>query len=293
MSQLGTGYRDHINDGSLLCQRPALGSNLSRLLEHPLVPRPRSQPRCERCVSPSRALLAAALCRQPSPAGPAPQADTGRQRRKGLHWKQLRHKLRSLIAHASLPQPEQQQLRRRRVTSLHPFHPRKGPKCAPGIVGFPRHWPTGVQPPPSPASANLKILIPHQPWAAPTERFSFCCSACIHHSKSEISCRLMVFWLLSQSLPGPGRRMRCYGSVQSQPNNNHSPTVLPVHTQNTCPKHSLFIPRQTQELFFKAVNAVGITLFLSGAPSIRQFKTEAPASRPFMSLAIVAIVISY
>lgn len=69
MSQLGTGYRDHINDGSLLCQRPALGSNLSRLLEHPLVPRPRSQPRCERCVSPSRARLAAALCRQPSPAG--------------------------------------------------------------------------------------------------------------------------------------------------------------------------------------------------------------------------------
>lgn len=72
MSQLGTGYRDHINDGSLLCQRPALGSNLSRLLEHPLVPRPRSQPRavCQPQPCPARCCpLPAAPPRRPGPAG--------------------------------------------------------------------------------------------------------------------------------------------------------------------------------------------------------------------------------
>lgn len=148
----------------------------------------------------------------------------------------------------------------------------QGCQPAPGIVGFPWRWlPIHIQAPFSKASANLKILIPHQPWAASTERKSFCCSACIHHFKNGISSGLRVFWLLSQSLPGPGKRMWHHGSVQSQPNNNHSPTALPVHIWNTCPKHfTLYTKAKTK--IFKAVNAAGITLFLSHALSIRQFK---------------------
>lgn len=128
-----------------------------------------------------------------------------------------------------------------------PFCHRKGPRCARGLqasLGAPC---TG-----SPATFRLSPQKPLQTWKAlfliisellcpvffmpnsSHQEFLLLCSQ--HCSKSQIPSRLGVFSLLFQHLPGLEKKTCQDGSTYTQLNKNRSPTALPVHTQNTCPK---------------------------------------------------------
>lgn len=170
-----------------------------------------------------------------------------RKHQKCLFWKQLGRKLKSLIfSRSSESQAGGSSGDAVRLPTL-PFPSEKRTerfRWALGIAGFPLHR--------LPLTFRFCPQKPLQTWKAlfltvsellcpvffmPTPHTkTFCCSVCSHRSKNQIPSRLGVFPLLFRHFPGPGKRMWPYGSGETQLNNNHSPTALPVHTQNTCPK---------------------------------------------------------
>lgn len=272
------------SDQCWLCAHAAHGLRRCPLSE--AVPADRGGARCPRRCSQGRHCPRVRQAR-PGPARSLlpPGGTSAHRAPAGGHGRNtLRPFLRTATAQAEITDlhsilPKSEQLRRRRVTAhFTPSIPEKDRGVLRALLGF---LVTDSAPIfrllSSKASENLKNLIPHQPWAAPTERFSFCSSACIHHFKNEISSRLRVFWLLFQSLPGPGKRM----SIMAVYSHSLKVTraLLPLLSTHKALAQSLSPIRP--KWVFKAVNAATITLFCSHAPSIRQFRTKAPASSAF------------